>query len=68
VTTKQAKASPCDVPGVDDETRKSPEYVEGLKAFDRGEPNSENPYPRGDKRTRWFVGWYDAKYEPMLLM
>ena len=60
----------CDQFDVDDYARRSPEYSEGIAAFDAGLSNESNPYPihssQGDKRTRWFVGWYDRKHEPIM--
>lgn len=47
-------------------------YQEGFHAFGKAFGSSDNPYPSGshggrvgmnDDRYRWFMGWYDAKFE-----
>ena len=58
-------SEPTPAPTIDAKT--TPEYAEGRQAFLDGRPNDDNPYPKkstdNNERTRWFVGWYDAKYE-----
>ena len=54
-------------PAVDAKT--TTEYAEGRQAFLDGKPCDDNPYPKtstdNNERTRWFRGWYDAKYKPL---
>lgn len=41
------------------------EYAQGFLAARRGVSHDRNPYPSfndSDRRTSWYVGWYDAKY------
>lgn len=43
------------------------EYREGREAREEDADVDSNPYPMGrglnQSRVRWFIGWYDEKYE-----
>lgn len=39
-----------------------PQYQLGRADQRHGKPNTANPFAHGDKRTAWYVGWYDSYF------